>query len=93
MIVWQFGSLAVSNLIVRQFGSLVTCYLWCIYIFTFSNSCDVPWEGNVSPKYCTPYETVPDALQVLLNNLNQGVDRIHQEGYKLIMVGGGLFLC
>ncbi|ROT61745.1 hypothetical protein C7M84_020442 [Penaeus vannamei] len=50
------------------------------------SSCDVPWEGNVSPKYCTPYETVPDALQVLLNNLNQGVDRIHQEGYKLIMV-------
>ncbi|XP_042889441.1 glycerophosphocholine cholinephosphodiesterase ENPP6-like [Penaeus japonicus] len=50
------------------------------------SSCDVPWEGNVLPKYCTPYEHVADTIQVLLSNLNRGVEMIHQEGYKLIMV-------
>ncbi|XP_063613897.1 glycerophosphocholine cholinephosphodiesterase ENPP6-like, partial [Penaeus indicus] len=50
------------------------------------SSCDVPWEGNVLPKYCTPYEHVADAFQVLQKNLKQGVDMIEQEGYKLVMV-------
>ncbi|XP_037778391.1 glycerophosphocholine cholinephosphodiesterase ENPP6-like [Penaeus monodon] len=50
------------------------------------SSCDVPWEGNVLPKYCTPYEPVADAYQVLQKNLNLGVEMIQLEGYKLVMV-------
>ncbi|XP_042862359.1 glycerophosphocholine cholinephosphodiesterase ENPP6-like [Penaeus japonicus] len=48
--------------------------------------CDVPWEGNVLPRYCVPFVKTPANSQLFLKNLNQAVDMIQNEGYKLAMV-------
>ncbi|ROT81213.1 hypothetical protein C7M84_000039 [Penaeus vannamei] len=48
--------------------------------------CDVPWEGKILPKYCVPFEETPPNTQLFVKNLNQAVDMIQNEGYKLAMV-------